>query len=468
MESIAGHTAILQNRLQELAAVTINSDWLKDIVDLGSGAIKVVTKLVDTIGSGNIAAGVLMGAIGTASKIGPINYSKGNGFSIGNPFATKSATITVQQGFDRGEALYGAINDKDQSLLQMYNIAQDGQKARDVIESQWGDLGTFFGGLSEDAQERIKPLWKSVENGSMEAKTFVEKAAYSVGITMNNTQKAAAINMDKIKGFAMSTVSAIGNAVISMGISMLISAGASLIMNALDEIINHADKVLERGEEAKKKIEDIYKSVTDGQKNIKDIAISVNVDNAKLNTTKQNLEGIAETYADMKKGVDDVTNANKTLSTEKYEKYLQLSKDLADQFPNLVEGYDSQGTAILELSGNVETCTQQLQDMYDVSLDIANLEITNSLDKSFEAILQKAKDTNKELVGLKAEGDTLDESLASAKEGYRMRGEENLAYGTSLRFQNGEVYDQWQAMFKDYIKKTDRNQETKFMDSIQT
>ena len=52
--------AQLQNRLQQLATVTIDSEWLKDIIELGTSAVEVVTQLVDAFGglSGILGAGI--------------------------------------------------------------------------------------------------------------------------------------------------------------------------------------------------------------------------------------------------------------------------------------------------------------------------------------------------------------------------------------------------------------------------
>jgi len=41
----------LQNALQKLASVTINSDWLKVFVDLGAGAVKIFSTLTEKLGS---------------------------------------------------------------------------------------------------------------------------------------------------------------------------------------------------------------------------------------------------------------------------------------------------------------------------------------------------------------------------------------------------------------------------------
>jgi len=43
LDSVEGKMAQLQNSLQQLATVTIDSEWLKDIIELGTSAVEVVT-----------------------------------------------------------------------------------------------------------------------------------------------------------------------------------------------------------------------------------------------------------------------------------------------------------------------------------------------------------------------------------------------------------------------------------------
>ncbi len=61
LDSINGKVQQFQNRLQELAAVSINSDWIKDIVDFGTKALEVITALGKQFGTLNVAIGAVAG-----------------------------------------------------------------------------------------------------------------------------------------------------------------------------------------------------------------------------------------------------------------------------------------------------------------------------------------------------------------------------------------------------------------------
>lgn len=70
LESVEGRTQRLINHLQELAAVNINSDWLKDTITFLDKIIQLVTTLTDKVGGLNIVVGGAVGAFLGLTKHG--------------------------------------------------------------------------------------------------------------------------------------------------------------------------------------------------------------------------------------------------------------------------------------------------------------------------------------------------------------------------------------------------------------
>jgi len=62
LDSIEGKVAQFQNRLQELISTTIDSSWIKGIIDFGTKAIEVITSLADAFGGLNMILGTVAGA----------------------------------------------------------------------------------------------------------------------------------------------------------------------------------------------------------------------------------------------------------------------------------------------------------------------------------------------------------------------------------------------------------------------
>lgn len=136
-----------------------------------------------------------------------------------------------------------------------------------------------------------------------------------------------------VKTFALQAATLALNAVLSMGIGMLISAGVSALMswiNAEDEL---ADKV-------------------------KDVTTEYGNQKKELKDAKATINEVADSYAELSKGVDTSTNENINLDTDEYQQYLDIVNQIGDTFPELISGYDAQGNAILTCAGNVDKLTE--------------------------------------------------------------------------------------------------------------
>ncbi len=88
---------------------------------------------------------------------------------------------------------------------------------------------------------------------------------------------------------------------------------------------------------------------------------------------KETVDQLAESYEKLSKGVNTSTNQNITLSTDSYKEYLDVCNQIADLYPDLVTGYDSQGNAILSLKGNVDQLTESYKQAQQEAYAMAYL-----------------------------------------------------------------------------------------------
>lgn len=141
------------------------------------------------------------------------------------------------------------------------------------------------------------------------------------------------LTVSTVKTFALQAATLALNAALSMGIGMLISAGVSALMswiNAEDEL---ADKV-------------------------KDVTTEYGNQKKELKDAKATINEVADSYAELSKGVDTSTNENINLDTDEYQQYLDIVNQIGDTFPELISGYDAYGNAILTCAGNVDKLTE--------------------------------------------------------------------------------------------------------------
>lgn len=166
-----------------------------------------------------------------------------------------------------------------------------------------------------------------------------------------------------VKTFALQAATLALNAALSMGIGMLISAGVSALMswiNAEDEL---ADKV-------------------------KDVTTEYGNQKKELKDAKATINEVADSYAELSKGVDTSTNENINLDTDEYQQYLDIVNQIGDTFPELISGYDVQGNAILTCAGNVD----KLTEAYNKLAKANNDKILNNADDITEDFKNKSKD----------------------------------------------------------------------------
>lgn len=166
-----------------------------------------------------------------------------------------------------------------------------------------------------------------------------------------------------VKTFALQAATLALNAALSMGISMLISAGVSALMSW----INRADELADK---------------------VKDVTTEYNNQKKELKDTKATINEVADSYAELSKGVDTSTNENINLGTDEYQKYLDIVNQIGDTFPNLISGYDAQGNAILTCAGNAD----KLTEAYNKLAKANNDKILNNADDITEDFKNKSKD----------------------------------------------------------------------------
>lgn len=199
----------------------------------------------------------------------------------------------------------------------------------------------------------------------------------------------------KLASAAMNALSMAGN----MLVGMAISAGIQLIVTGLDNIINRTEKLIEAGNKAKQTISDIGDSY-----NTKQDTVSTNKDK----------------YIELSQGVDNSTNQNLSLTTDQYSEFLSISNQLAQTFPSLVTGYDSQGNALLSLSGNADETSASLEKLLEQERQLADFKISQNLQTAFDGTMAQIGQLQDEIDGLNESIDlynTLSDSMSKMTDG---------------------------------------------------
>lgn len=186
----------------------------------------------------------------------------------------------------------------------------------------------------------------------------------------NNYVQAAIANNKQLTLSAKAT--AVGMKALSIAGNMLavwaITKVVSLVAKGIDELAHSAEHCKERVDELMSN----YQSA---------------LDNA--NSNAKTVEELASRYEKLSKGVNNL-GENVSLATDEYTEYNKIANQIADMFPTLIQGYTSEGNAILSLKGNVEG----LRDAYkEAQQEAYNLLIADGKDSDGNDIVKNAQNT---------------------------------------------------------------------------
>lgn len=294
-----------------------------------------------------------------------VNYDKKNGWS---------------SVFDGGIASFfkGNLNKNDTSFVKNIKAIQN---SLGTISSKNIDrLAKSIGGVSTELVNSAKAV-RSGEQSWEDFDNTVTKVTKSNSKFASFTAKAGST----LKSFGKS----LGANLLNMGTGMLAGLAVSGIISGIGYLITYQDRLIEKGEEAKEKINESYTSFNDTKSSLDSLGSSF-ADNAdQIVSTGDAIDSIAKKYTELKDGVDKFNNTNKSLSDEDYQSYLDISEQLASQFPTLVSGYDAQGNAILNLGSNADSAAVSLQNLYEAQMLSAHVDVGDNIDDVYDGVMAK-------------------------------------------------------------------------------
>ncbi|MGI6096165.1 MAG: hypothetical protein ACOYBL_12165 [Lachnospiraceae bacterium] len=250
-----------------------------------------------------------------------------------------------------------------------------------------------------------------------------------------------------------SVAGTVGSFALNMGANMLISAGVNALVTAIDNYIHRNEIAVEKGEEAQKAISSAYSKYEGATSTITDLSGQFTDNADEINQTSDAIDGLANKYAELKKGVNTITNENVSLGTDEYQNYLDISNQLASLSPALVSGYDRQGNAILNLSSNASSAASALQEAYDMQRQIAHGEISQNINDTFAGAAAEVEiysDKNQEL---QDELNIINEKLEKPKKNQEKIHNQidDLKTKGSITFDSKD-FENSEAIYEDYMK----------------
>ena len=260
-----------------------------------------------------------------------------------------------------------------------------------------------FSSAVKHGEDPLKSMRIELDGASNAAKTLALRYGDNVGNLTNLSSKLVGA---KLKTVAMTAAQYALNAAMSMGLSVIIELVVSGLTMLVDNLIHADEKLLESAEAGN----EAFQSISETAGGYREL--------------KGSLESIAPRYIELSQGVG-VLGANISLTDIEYAEFLSLSSELAALFPELVTGYDSNGNAMLNLSGDVETLSAAFDTLLEKQRQLANQEIADTLPTVLEGVLDFEKLNEKEIKKLREKQDVFGNDVNKTAD------ISNLSFGTA-------------------------------------
>lgn len=185
------------------------------------------------------------------------------------------------------------------------------------------------------------------------------------------------------------------NAALTMGISVIVTGAIA----AFTSWINASKEITKNAQAAKDKIDSITND---------------------LKTNTETVENSKQRYAELAQEVENLGKVNQNqgnLSNDEYKEFLDISNQLAGVFPSLTKGYDDNGNAILDLSGNVDTIVGSLDDLLQKEKELANKQIIDQIPGIYKGYSKNIDDASKKVDEAKNDFAMINESYRQLKSG---------------------------------------------------
>ena len=310
------------------------------------------------------------------------------------------------------KAKKGIVEVSDEATKFFEKYQKNGKNLSATIENVSKSNG--FKGFIKDSKLADESLISFLKDTEYSEKTLANYQLYLKNTASGMTFFSRAT---KAAGSVLKTfIATLG----SMAAMWVIGEVVSVVIQIIDNIVHEA----EYAEKALKDVQDEIKSIK-----------------SELDSMNKTVETSAKRFAELSQGVNQLTGENSTLSTDDYQEFLSLSNQIADLFPSLTRIYNKNGDAIIQLSGDIDTIVDSLNNLVAVQRQLANQQLADKLPDIFDNTKKVYRQYEKELKPLEERAKQLSGYILYLKGLPEVYGTEALAeYDDANRQNMGDMF----------------------------
>ena len=295
------------------------------------------------------------------------------------------------------------LNDFGNAILQINKLTKTG--ALDIVKMKEAVQGLTQAQIVSIAVKNKDYLLTIAKNG----KEMVAKLT-ALGLTEAKATETATIIMNTAAKGANATATGAQTAANSGLLTSIKATTAGLLAQAAAWAMTPMG-MFTIAVGAIMAITNAYKSYNKAQQEIIDKAVEITrawQDQQKtIQSTGNTINAISADYEKLARGVDN-QGKNISLSTEEYQRYNDIVNQIAHMFPQMIQGYTSEGNAIIAHKGNIQELTRAYEEMKQAAQDailISASDIWSGFRKqehtelnAYESLVSAAQNGNRESV----------------------------------------------------------------------
>lgn len=302
---------------------------------------------------------------------------------------------------------------KKQDIIKRYNPSKNEQEYFTRLNTMFPEDADLTSeenislalGWAQELDEGNGKLVEYNANTELGSQTLANFAQSQQQVTQGVTKFRAALSS------VGNVIKSVGASILNMGIAMVASWAIGKVVEGLIDLAHYDENIIKAGQEAKESIDSTFKSFEEGKQKVTDLATTFANSTEQIRTTGDAIDQVAEKYTELHDGVIGSTNENRSLSDEDYQSYLNICNQLADQFPQLVSGYDAQGNAMLNLGSNADSAADSIRNLYNAQMLSAHVEMGDNLQDTYKGAVKQVEQYDDQIENLKTENENLQSEM---------------------------------------------------------
>ena len=345
----------IQGRLNNIATTVVqifdniaSSDSLREVLSVFQGILNVVEKITG-FGGGISGGGQIVAIIGGAlSAFGGIGFSGGNGDTWKNiKKLIDGESIDISGGLKRrASTIKGFVKElwSGASHVEAYNKAMEDLNAN---ASDFFKINEITGNAVIVDPDKLRDAADGLSGMQLQILDVVKNSG-EAGISMGALEK-------RFKNVGLKAkLAAAGIKILDIAMDSLVSFGIGLVIDGvisgIQWLAQSSERAAEAADEARSAIEKVSNAVS---------AAGKTVDGA-----KKKYEELGEAYDELRRKAERV-GGFENLSTEDYDRYVELSGEIIELFPNVDSAFDSNYNHIVTLTDGVKGLNSEYEKLLD-------------------------------------------------------------------------------------------------------